>query len=375
MASRIGIVGLPNVGKSHPLQRALRRRRREAANYPFCTIEPNVGVVPVPDARLDALGRLFKPRRRSPPRSSSSTSPAWSRGASKGEGLGNQFLANIREVDAIAHVLRCFEDPNVVHVAGTVDPARDSRRDRDRAHAEGPRVGREAARAGAQERRRRPAKPSELAKPRCCVARSAQGRARRRARRCARQRALRRATRAVVARALPPHRQAGLYVANVDEAQLATSTAIRASQAVAALADEEGAPVVVICAARSRRRSPSCRRRSAPSSSRALGPQRARPEPARPRRLRAARAHHLLHRRRGRVPRLDRPRGATAPQAAGVIHTDFEQRLHQGRGDPRRGPVKLGSEAAVPRRRASSAIEGKEYVVQDGDVMHFRFNV
>ncbi|MGZ6080796.1 MAG: GTPase, partial [Myxococcaceae bacterium] len=124
MALGIGIVGLPNVGKS-TLFNALSSAGAQAANYPFCTIEPNVGVVPVPDERLDRLSALVKPQKTIPTSLEFVDIAGLVRGASKGEGLGNQFLANIRQVDAVLHVLRCFEDPNVTHVEGGVDPRRD----------------------------------------------------------------------------------------------------------------------------------------------------------------------------------------------------------------------------------------------------------
>src|SRR5512136_849649 len=125
MALGIGIVGLPNVGKSTLFNALLGTAQAAAANYPFCTIEPNLGVVPVPDPRLEALAALFTPERIVPTTLEFIDIAGLVAGASKGEGLGNQFLANIREVDAIAHVLRCFEDPDVVHVAGRVDPRSD----------------------------------------------------------------------------------------------------------------------------------------------------------------------------------------------------------------------------------------------------------
>ena len=126
MGFRMGIVGLPNVGKSTLFNALTRTAAAQAANYPFCTIEPNVGEVAVPDARLDRLAELAKSKQVIPTRMTFVDIAGLVRGASKGEGLGNQFLANIREVDAIAHVLRCFEDPDVTHVEGRIDPVADA---------------------------------------------------------------------------------------------------------------------------------------------------------------------------------------------------------------------------------------------------------
>ena len=121
---KLGIVGLPNVGKS-TLFNAITKAGAEAANYPFCTIEPNVGIVTVPDARITKLHEIYNSKRQSMPRSNFATSRVWSKSASQGEGLGNKFLGHIREVEAIVHVVRCFENDNIVHVNGHIDPAGD----------------------------------------------------------------------------------------------------------------------------------------------------------------------------------------------------------------------------------------------------------
>ena len=185
MAISCGIVGLPNVGKS-TLFNALSSAGAAAANYPFCTIEPNVGVVPVPDARLDALVALYHPKSVVAATVNFVDIAGLVRGASKGEGLGNQFLANIRETDAIAHVVRCFEDDNVIHVEGRVDPVADIGDDRHRAVPQGSRDGRQAHRARAKKALKGAGAEGREADPRDlrAAARRAWTRASRPARRC-----------------------------------------------------------------------------------------------------------------------------------------------------------------------------------------------
>ena len=153
---KLGVVGLPNVGKS-TLFNAITCAGAQAANYPFCTIEPNTGVVPVPDERLDVLCDIFKPQKRTPAMLEFVDIAGLVKGASHGEGLGNKFLSHIREVDAIVHVVRCFEDENVIHVEGSVDPARDIRDNRNRADTGRHRDAAKARRQGrqVQEKRRR----------------------------------------------------------------------------------------------------------------------------------------------------------------------------------------------------------------------------
>ncbi len=369
MALGIGIVGLPNVGKSTLFNALLGAAQAAAANYPFCTIEPNVGVVPVPDPRLDALARLFSPRKTTPTTLEFIDIAGLVAGASKGEGLGNQFLANIREVDAIAHVLRCFADPDVVHVAGAVDPRSDRdvvetelmlkdlesierRRERARKGAKGGGAAGEQARAelvlldGL-------AAGLEAGQP---VRAQAAGDG---ARALARELAL------LTAKPI-------LYIANVDEGQLGVADDPRVA-AVRALAAAEGAPVVVISG-------------QVEAELVALEPaERAEylaglglAEPGLHRLVRAG--YDLL----GLVTYFTAGedecrawtvrRGTHAPQAAGVIHGDFEKGFIKAEVIRVEDLLALRSEAAC-RTEGKLRVEGKDYVVQDGAVMHFRFNV
>jgi GTP-binding protein YchF len=324
----------------------------------------------VPDKRLDALSGLFKPKKTTPTTLEFVDIAGLVAGASKGEGLGNQFLANIREVDAIAHVLRCFEDPDVVHVAGAVDP----RSDRDVVETElmlkdldSVEKRRERAMKGAKA----PGKPGELAKYELAVLDKVK--AGLEAGKPVRGQALSDEEKAVMRDLFLLTSKPVLYIANVDESQLGKEGTDPRILAVKALADAEGAPMVEISG-------------KVESELVALAP------PERDEYLRSLglaepgldRLVHAGYRLLGLITYFtvgeDECRawtvrkGTHAPQAAGVIHTDFEKGFIKAEVVRQEDLLELKSESAA-REKGKLRIEGKEYVVQDGDVMHFRFNV
>ena len=281
-----------------------------------------MGVVPVPDRRLDRLAALFKPKKTTPTTLEFVDIAGLVAGASKGEGLGNQFLGNIRQVDAIAHVLRCFEDPDVVHVAGKVDPRGDQRRGRDRAHAEGPRLGREAPRADPEERQGAGqagrAREGRARRPRPGEGRARGGHARPRAE------ALRRRPRARSRDLFLLTSKPVLYIANVDESQLGKEATDPAIQAVKALAEAEGAGMVEISG-----KVESELAALAPSGARRVPRIAGLEEPG------LDRLVHAGYRLLGLITYFTSGeeecrawtihKGSHAPQAAGVIHSDFEK--------------------------------------------------
>jgi GTP-binding protein YchF len=369
MGLAIGIVGLPNVGKS-TLFNALSGASVLAANYPFATKDPNVGVVPVPDQRLDRLAALYKPKKTTYAALEFVDIAGLVKGASKGEGLGNQFLANIREVDAVAHVLRCFSDPDVVHVDGHVDPVRDrdvvetelALKDLDTLEKKRERRVKDSKAAGkmGEEAKADVAVYDKLktaldaGKPARSVPLTDEEKPR--------------AKELFLLTAKPV-----LYVANVDEAQLAKLDTDPLVAKVKALAEAEGARSVAICS------KVEAEIQELPEEERKeflahVGLT----EPGLDKLVRAG--FDLLGLQSYFTAGEDECRawvlrkGARAPQAAGVIHTDFERGFIKAEVIRWDDLLSHGSEAAA-RAKGVLRVEGKEYVVQDGDVMHFLFNV
>ena len=369
MGLAIGIVGLPNVGKS-TLFNALSGASVLAANYPFATKDPNVGVVPVPDERLDRLAALFRPRKTTHAALEFVDIAGLVRGASKGEGLGNQFLANIREVDAIAHVLRCFSDPDVVHVDGAVDPARD----RDVVETELMLKDLETLEKKRERRAKdakAPGKPGEEAK--ADLALYDKLKAALDAGRPARSVPLEgderpRARELFLLTAKPV-----LYVANVDESQLRHLDSDPLVRKIAALAEKEGAAWVPICS------KIEAEIQQLPGEERAdFLAHAGLDEPGLNKLVRkgfdllALCSYFTVGEDECRAWVIRK--GTRAPQAAGVIHTDFERGFIKAEVIRWDELLRHGSESAA-RTKGALRVEGKDYLVQDGDVIHFLFNV
>lgn len=365
MALQCGIVGLPNVGKS-TLFNALTAAKALAANYPFATKDPNVGMITVPDPRLDKLKELVKPQQVLPTTVEIVDIAGLIKGASQGEGLGNQFLANIREVNAILHVVRCFDNDNVVHVDGKVDPVQDKEiidtelllKDMDTVSKRVEKL-KKNAKSGDKEAVRR------LEAGQYILDQLEDGKPARTITLTSDQKELLDDMKLLTAKPI-------LYVCNVDENSVVNGN-IYTKQFEEAIAEENAGIILISAEIESE-----IIQLDDPEERMIFLEEMGLQEPGVNRLIRSS--YELLdlitYFTAGvkEVRAWTVLRGTKAPQAAGVIHSDFEEGFIRAEVIPYEAFVQYGSEQAV-KEAGKMSVEGKEYIVQDGDVMHFRFNV